>query len=161
MANSLYSGILDDEDSGDKKTLVQRQMACYGVINMNLSDSCREVLRRLKTREPRKCWEALIAEYDQRNPTNQMMLLDSLLEVKCAGSVLAYISEFNLIVAKLHAMEIAFDERLLVALMLRRLPEEYDMFNSTNQPLKDRLSVCDWFKEDSVGATILKGGTQP
>jgi hypothetical protein len=44
MANGLYSGVLDDEDPGDKKTLLQRQMACYGVINMNSTDSCRDVI---------------------------------------------------------------------------------------------------------------------
>jgi hypothetical protein len=131
MANGLYSGLLDDEDPGDKKTLVQRQLACYGVINMNLSDSCRDAIRRLNTKDPRKCWEALIAEYDQHNPMSQMLLLHSLLELKCSGTVLDYVSEFNLIVAKLQSMAINFDQRLLVALMLRGLPSTFEVFRST------------------------------
>jgi hypothetical protein len=40
MANGLCSGLLDDKEPGDKKTLLQRQLACYGIININLSDSC-------------------------------------------------------------------------------------------------------------------------
>ena len=95
MANGLYSGLLDDEDPGDKKTLPQLQMACYGIIYMNLTDSCCDVLRRLKTTDPRKCWEALIAdqEYDQQNLTTQLLLLDSLIELKCTGTVLDYVSD--------------------------------------------------------------------
>jgi len=131
MANGLYSGILDEEDPGEKKTLAQRQLACYGIININLSDSCRDMLRRLKTTDPKKCWEALIAEYDNQHPTSQMMLLDSLIELKCSGPVLVYISEFNLTVAKLQSMSIAIDERLLIALLLRGLPINFQIFCST------------------------------
>jgi hypothetical protein len=131
MANGLYAGVLDDEDPGDKKTLLQCQMACYGVINMNLTDSCRDVIRCLKTTDPRKCWEALSAEYDQRTLTTQMLLLDSLIELRCNGAVLSYVSEFNLTVTKLQLMLIAFDERLIVALLLRGLPAEFEVFCST------------------------------
>jgi len=75
MSNGLYSGLLDDEDPGEKKTLAQCQLACYGIIKINLTDSCRDVLRRLKTKDPRKCWVALIAEYDHQTAASQMMLL--------------------------------------------------------------------------------------
>jgi hypothetical protein len=131
MANGLYSGILDDEEPAEKKTLPQRLLACYAIININLSDSCRDVLRRLKTKDPRKCWEALIAEYDQQSPTSQMMLLDNLLDLKSTGSALTYIREFNVIVAKLQSMSINFDDRLLIALLLRGLPSDFDVFCST------------------------------
>ena len=43
MVNGLYSGLLDGEDTGDKKTLAQWSLACYGIININLSDACRDV----------------------------------------------------------------------------------------------------------------------
>jgi hypothetical protein len=49
MANRLYTGILDDEDSGDKKTLPSRSLACYAIISLNFSDSTRDVIRRLDT----------------------------------------------------------------------------------------------------------------
>ena len=58
MANGLYSGILDDQDQGDKKTIVARSLACYAVISINLSDSCRDVIQRLKTKDPKACWDA-------------------------------------------------------------------------------------------------------
>ena len=90
-------------------------MACYGIINMNLTDSCHDVLRRLKTTDPRKCWEALIADYNQQDPTTQLLLLDSLIELKCTGTVLDYFSDFNVTVARLCSMSIDFDDRLLVA----------------------------------------------
>ena len=80
--------------------------------------------------DPKKCWEALIAEYDQQNSTVQMLTLDNLLELKCAESVLQYIHEINLNVSKLQAMSIKFDERLLIALLLRGLPGEYEVFRS-------------------------------
>jgi hypothetical protein len=131
MANGLYSGILDDQDQGDKKTIAARSLACYAVISINLSDSCRDVIRRLKTRDPKACWDALAAEYDQANPTTTMILLDGLLDLKCDRSLQCYISEFNLYVARLQSMGVSFHETLLMALLLRGLPESYDMFCST------------------------------
>jgi hypothetical protein len=124
----LYSGIINDEEPTEKKVLPQQKLACYAIINLNLSDLCRDVLRRLKTKEPRKCWEALIAEYDQQSPSSQMMLLDSLLDLKSTNTALSYISEFNVIVAKLQSVSINFDERLLVALLLRGLTEDFTVF---------------------------------
>jgi hypothetical protein len=122
---------------------------------MNLSDSCRDVLRRLKTKEPRKCWKALIAEYDQQNPTSQMMLLNGLLELKCTGPTLRYISEFNLTVSKLQSMSISFDERLLIALLLRGHPDNYDVFYSTirhreNVPTLDQLCAMIKMEEKTL-----------
>jgi hypothetical protein len=46
----------------------------------------------------------LVAEYDQQHPTSQMMILDSLLDLKSTGTALAYTSVFNVIVAKLHSV---------------------------------------------------------
>ena len=43
MANGLYSGILDDQNQADKKTVVARSLACYVIISINLTDSCREI----------------------------------------------------------------------------------------------------------------------
>ena len=95
---------------------------------MNLTYSCRDVLQRLKTTDPRKCWEALIADYNQQNPTTQLLLLDSLIELKCIGTVLDYVSDFNVTVARLRSMSIDFDDRLLVAILLRGLPADFNVF---------------------------------
>ena len=131
MSNGLYSGLLDDEDPGDKKTIVARSLACYAIISINLTDSCRDVIRRLKPKDPKACWEALVAEYDQINPTTTMILLDGLRDLKCMDSLQTYISEFNLYIARLQSISVIFDETLLMALLIRGLPPTYGMFCST------------------------------
>jgi hypothetical protein len=163
MANNLYSGILDDEDQGDKKTIAARSLACYAIININLSDSCMDVVRRLKTKDPRACWEALAAEYDQVNPTTTMMMLDALLDLKCTGPLQLYISEFNVLVARLQSMGVTFDEALLIALLLRGLPPAYEMFCSTvrhreKMPRLDQLFAMLKLEEKLV---LRKGGSSP
>jgi hypothetical protein len=131
MANNLYLGICDDEEPENKKTVAARSLQCYAIINLNLSDSCRDVLRRLKTRDPKACWEALALEYEQINLTSTMMLLDGLLDFQCTTCVLDYISTFNLYLSKLQSMDIVFNEALHVALLLRGLPPQYEIFCST------------------------------
>jgi hypothetical protein len=89
MANRLYTGILDNEDAGDKKTLPSRSLACYAIISLNLSDSTRDVIRRLNTKDPRVCWEALTRAFDQESPSMKMVLLDHLLQLRvqrCGGT---------------------------------------------------------------------------
>jgi hypothetical protein len=131
MANRLYSGILKDEDPGDKKTLSFRSLACYAIISLNLSDSARDVIRRLDSKDPKVCWEVLSKAFDRESPSTKLVLLDLLIELKAQGSMIAYVSEFNVTVSRLRSMGIKFDEELLVALFLRGLPPQYDVFCST------------------------------
>ena len=78
------------------------------------------------------------------------------MEQKYAGSVLQYIHEFNLKVSKLQAMSIKFDERLLIALLLRGLPGEYEVFRSTVWH-RDKVPTLDeLFAMVKVEAKILE-----
>jgi hypothetical protein len=131
MSNGLYTGILDDGDPGDKKTLASRSLQCYAIICMNLSDSCKDVVRRTKSRDPKICWEALIAEFDQRSPTTKLALLESLIDLKAVGPMIQYISSFNVLVESLQSMNVSFDEDLLLVLLMRGLPVQYEMLCSS------------------------------
>jgi hypothetical protein len=52
MANSLYTGILDDGEVENKKSLPSKSLQCYTIICTNLSDSFMDVVRRVKSRDP-------------------------------------------------------------------------------------------------------------
>jgi uncharacterized paraquat-inducible protein A len=60
-----------------------------------------------------------------------MVLLDNLLELKAEGTMMSYISGFNLAATRLQSMGIKFDEELLIALFLRGLPSQFEVFCST------------------------------
>jgi hypothetical protein len=91
MANGLW-GFIEGEDTGDKKTQATRSLAAYAIISINLTDSARNVVRRLGSRDPKEVWNALIAEFDQATPATKMALLDLLLGLRCTSSVLVYVS---------------------------------------------------------------------
>jgi len=55
MANGLW-GFIEEEDTGDKKTQTTRSLAAYAIISINLTDSARNVVRRLGSRDPKEVW---------------------------------------------------------------------------------------------------------
>jgi hypothetical protein len=71
-----------------------------------------------------------------------MILLDGLLDLKCAGSLQTYVSEFNLYVARLQSMQVTFNEALLIALLLRGLPPTFEIFCSTVRH-RERMPTLD------------------
>jgi hypothetical protein len=88
MANGLWT-LIEGEDTGDKKTRAQRSLAAYAIISINLTDTARNVVRRLGSRDPREVWNALIAEFDQTTPATKMALLDFILGLRCTTSILS------------------------------------------------------------------------
>jgi hypothetical protein len=106
MANNLYTGVLDDGEVDYKKLLPAKSLQYYAIICMNLSDSCMDVVRRVKSRDPQECWAALNDEFDQKNSTTKLDLLDSLLNLKADGPMIDYISKFNLKTEKLRSLNV-------------------------------------------------------
>jgi hypothetical protein len=129
MANDLWNLVDPEEgaDSGDKKALASRMQKAYALIALNLSRSCRDCLRHLKTKDPRAAWAAVLQRFEKSNPMTKMSLLDLLLGLKCVD-IMSYISSFNGITSRLQSMGVSFDDDLLVAILLRGFTQEYDMF---------------------------------
>jgi hypothetical protein len=118
MANGLW-GFIEGEDTGDKKTQATRSLAAFAIISINLTDSARNVVRQLGSRDPKEVWNALLAEFDQSTPATKMALLDFLLGLRCTSTVLAYVSDFQVTIMKLRSMEVRLDEDLTIAMVLR------------------------------------------
>jgi hypothetical protein len=117
MANGLW-GFIEGEDSGDKKTQATRSLAVYAIILINLTDSARNVVRRLGSRDPNKVWNALIAEFDRTTPATKMAILELLLGLRCPSTVLSFVSNFQITITKLKSMDVVLDKDLMIVMML-------------------------------------------
>jgi hypothetical protein len=146
MANRLWR-FIKGEDAGNKKTQATRSYALilaaytYAIISINLTDSARNMVRRLGLRDPiaKEVWNALIAEFDQTTPATKMALLDFMLGLRCTSSVLVYVSDFQVTVMKLKSMDVNLDEDLTVAMVLRGLPQHFEV-------IKHVHNICEFDK---------------
>jgi hypothetical protein len=78
MANDLWCLMDPDEaeDTGDKKTLSSRTQEAFALVTLNLTRACRDVVRGLKTRDPRVAWKAILERFERVTPVTKMALLD-------------------------------------------------------------------------------------
>jgi len=80
MANDLWCLVDPDideaEDTGDKKTLSSRTQKAFALVALNLTRACRDVVRGLKTRDPRVAWKAILERFERVTPVTKMALLD-------------------------------------------------------------------------------------
>jgi hypothetical protein len=130
MANGLW-GFIDGEDTGDKKNQATRSLVAYTIISINLTDSARNVVRRLGSRDPKEVWNALLAEFDKSTPATKMALLDFLLGLRCTSTILAYVSDFQVTIMKLRSTDVRLDEDLTIAMVLRGLPQTFETFTNS------------------------------
>jgi hypothetical protein len=72
-----------------------------------------------------QAWEAVMARFDKPSASVKMALLDSLLNLRCAGMVVDYISSYNELLNRLKGMGEVFGKDLQVAILLRGLPSSY------------------------------------
>jgi hypothetical protein len=160
MANGLW-GFIEGEDTGNKKTQSTRFLAAYAIISINLTDSAQNVVRRLGSRDPKEVWNPLVAELEQKTPASKMALLELLLGLRCTSTVVTFVSDFQVTVTQLKSMGVVLDEDLTVVMMLRGLPQRFELFVNTikhkeRMPTLDKLvsMIC---LEDKV----MKHGDRP
>ena len=130
MANDLWCLVdpVEAEEVGDKKTVSSRTQKAFALIALNLTRSCRDVIRQLKSKDPRAAWIAVVKRFDRVTPVSKMALLDALLSLRYRDRMIEYVSEFNSVVQRLETMDIKLHEELLVAILLRGLPDGFAAF---------------------------------
>jgi hypothetical protein len=133
MAHDLWCLVDPDdpdeaEDVGDKKTVSSKTQKAFALIALNLTRLCGDVIRQLKSKDPRAAWKAIMNRFDRVTPISKMALLDALLSVRFQGRMIDYVSTFNSIVQRLEAMDIKLPEELLVAILLRGLSDGFAAF---------------------------------
>ena len=96
MANDLWCLVdpAETEDTGDKKTLSSITQKAFALVALNLTRACRDVVRGLKTRDPRVAWIAIIDRFERVTPVLKVALLDVLLGLRYQGTMIEYISDF-------------------------------------------------------------------
>jgi hypothetical protein len=67
----------------------------------------------------------MVAQFDKPSGSAKMALLNSLLNLRCAESLMDYGSSYNVLVGRLKAMGEDFGKDLLVAVFFRGLPQTY------------------------------------
>ena len=87
MVNDLWCLVDPEEieDVGDKKTVASRTQKAYALIALNLTRSC-DVLRKLKSKDPRGAWQAIMKQFERVTPVSKMALLDALLGLRYQGT---------------------------------------------------------------------------
>ena len=121
-----------------------RRERAFAIINLALTPTCRDCIRHLDTEDPKEAWRAVLARFEKETPETKMTLLHNLLLLRCEPRCTnRYLSEFYQLVARLKSLKVEIPEELLVALLLKGLPQSFDQFCKIIQMNREVLPLTE------------------
>ena len=131
MGLGLWNLVQGFEPVGKTRTdtleVEEKKQKAYAILSLNLSSSCRDCLRDLTRPDPCLAWKSILKKFESKRPLDKLMALDELLSFALdEKDIPASLSMFKMIISHVKSLEIELDEHLFIALLLRRLPKNFN-----------------------------------